>query len=96
MTQGVDNTSLVGNPNIMGQGAVSATMKVPTRSEHRSPMLAGFQRLTGQRIVLGGAQPECTVFGVLHRRAVTQRVSLPTAVDLARRGLTTVVRVEGP
>lgn len=69
-------------------------MKVPTRVERRPPVHAGFQRLTGQRIVLGGVQPECTVFGVLHRRAVTQRVSLPTAVDLARRGVATVVRVE--
>ena len=70
-------------------------MKQSPPSDRRPPLRAGFQLLTGQRIVLGGAQPECTVFGILHRRAVTQQVSLPTAVGLARRGLSTVVRVEG-
>lgn len=70
-------------------------MRAPTRAERRGPIHAGFQRVTGQRIVLGAGEPECTLFGVLHRRAVTQKVSLSTAVDLARRGVATVVRIEG-
>lgn len=70
-------------------------MRKAHRPERARAVRAGFQRLTGQRIVLRADGAQCTVFGVLHRRAVTQQVSLSTAVDLARRGLSTVVRVEG-
>jgi len=55
----------------------------------------GFQRVTGQRIVLTAGGPQCTVFGRLHRRPVEQRVPLPVALDLAHRGVHTVVRVAG-
>ena len=70
-------------------------MRAPTRAERHRPVHAGFQRLTGLRIVLGAGEPDCTLFGVLHRRAVTQKVPLAIAADLARRGVATVVRVEG-
>ncbi len=69
-------------------------MRISHRPDQGRFLHAGFQRLTGQHLVLGARGARCTVFGVLHRRAVTQQVSLPTAVDLARRGLSTVVRVE--
>ena len=78
----------------MGEAPELTAMRGSHHAERRPPLQAGFQRLTGQRIVLGAGEPRCTVFGVLHRRAVTQQVSLSTAVDLARRGLSTVVRVD--
>ena len=60
------------------------------RATHR-----GFQRITGQRIVLGGAGAQCTVFGRLHRSDVEQQVTLAVALELARDGVPTVVRAHG-
>jgi ribosomal protein L5 len=70
---------------------VQTTIKPSHRSAARA--VPGLQRISGQRIVLGATHNECTVFGLRHRRAVEQRVSLDVALDLARSGVTTVVRV---
>lgn len=91
----VDIGLLVGKPNTMGQEPTPATIKTSHRLSAGHPLRRGFQRLTGQRILLGEDGPRCTVFGTLHRRPVSEEVPLATAVDLARRGLSTVVRVEG-
>jgi hypothetical protein len=91
----VDNRSLVGNPNDVGEAAVQTTIKASHRRAGGAPTLPGLQRLTGQRIVLGADRTECTVFGRRHRRPVEQQVSLAVALDLARKGLNTVVRTGG-
>jgi hypothetical protein len=91
----IDNCLLVGNPNDVGEAAVQTTMKPSHRSPGGAPTLPGMPRLTGQRIVLGTDHAECTVFGRRHRRPVEQTVSLAVALDLARRGLATVVRTSG-
>ncbi|HMQ24972.1 MAG TPA: hypothetical protein PKA98_03225 [Acidimicrobiales bacterium] len=59
----------------------------------RAPGFPGFQKITGQHVVLGAGEPVCTVFGRLHRRPIEQRVPLAVALELARRGVHTVVRV---
>ena len=91
----IDNTPLIGNPNDVGEAAVHTTIKSSHRRAAGAPTLPGLQRLTGQRIVLGRDRTECTVFGHRHRRPVEQRVPLNVALDLARKGLNTVVRTSG-
>lgn len=56
-------------------------------------VVASFQRIQGQRIVLGADDARCTVFGRRHRRTVEHPVPLSVALGLARRGVATVVRV---
>lgn len=86
----VDSGRSVGQPNDMGQVSVPTAMKGPGRPV---PSVAGFERITGQRIVLDAAgRAECTVFGRRHRRPVERQVSLGVAADLARKGVRTVVR----
>lgn len=58
-------------------------------------VMAGFHRISGQRIVLGADQATCTVFGRRHRTTVERLVPLSVALGLARRGVNTVVRVSG-
>lgn len=70
-------------------------IKAADQSARRRAALRGFQRITGQRIVLAGTGAQCTVFGRLHRRDVEQRVTLAVALDLARDGVPTVVRAHG-
>ena len=94
----VDTPRSVGQPNNVSQAEVLPRIKAADQSGRRGPMLRGFQRITGQRIVLGGAgagRAECTVFGRLHRRHVEQQVTLAVALDLARDGVPTVVRAHG-
>ena len=94
----VDRTALVGQPNNVSQAEVLPRIKAADQPGRRGPMLRGFQRITGQRIVLGGSgapRAECTVFGRLHRRDVEQRVTLAVALELARDGVPTVVRAHG-
>jgi len=78
----------------VGEAFVQTLVKATRRPTTTPPTgFPGFQRVTGQRIVLTDHEPECTVYGRLHRRTVEQRVPLSVAVDLARRGVHTVVRV---
>ena len=89
----VDTSRSVGQPNNVSQAEVLPRIKVTDQSARPRPALRGFQRITGQRIVLGGAGgAACTVFGRLHRRDVEQQVTLAVALDLARDGVPTVVR----
>ncbi len=89
----VDTSMSVRQPNNVSQAEVLPRIKATDQSHRRRPSLRGFQRITGQRIVLDGAGgAACTVFGRLHRRDVEQRVTLAVALDLARDGVPTVVR----
>lgn len=75
----------------MWEGLVRPAVKEPRQVT--TTALPDLHRITGQRIVLGTDRAECTVFGRRHRRPVEQRVPLAVAVELARRGVSTVVRV---
>lgn len=56
-------------------------------------VMDGFDRIQGQRIVLGPDHAQCTVFGRRHRHTIERQVPLSVALGLARRGVATVVRV---
>lgn len=88
---------MIGNPNAVWQAGSLPRMKATRQPAAGSCTdVAGLHRITGQRIVLHADDAaECTVFGRRHRRPVEQRVPLTVAVDLARRGVHTVVRVAG-
>lgn len=75
----------------MWEGPVQPVVKEPRQAP--TTALPDLHRITGQRIVLGSDRAECTVFGRRHRRPVEQQVPLSVAMDLARRGVHTVVRV---
>ena len=94
----VDRPGLVRQPNDVSQADVLPRIKATDQPARRRPRLHGFQRITGQRIVLdsrGAEGATCTVFGRLHRREVEQQVTLAVALGLARDGVPTVVRAHG-
>ena len=91
----VDTPASVGQPNNVSQAEVLPRIKATDQSAGRRATHHGFQRIRGQRIVLGGAGAQCTVFGRLHRRDVEQQVTLAVALELARDGVPTVVRAHG-
>lgn len=65
----------------------------PVDEKGAARVMASFDRVAGQRIVLGTGDTTCTVFGRRHRRTVERLVPLSVALGLARRGVNTVVRV---
>ncbi len=52
----------------------------------------GMRRVAWVRIVHDGQKTTCEAFGVGHRRPVSRRVSMATAMELAEQGVPLVVR----